>query len=88
MVAASTSANVWQLVLVIVPAVIAVLGAVYAGRRGTKRDLASIEIKVDGRLERAFEKVDALEAKVAALTGGVAPPLVAGRNMPTEKENL
>lgn len=84
MFAASTSANLWQLALVIAPAAIAVIGAVWIGRHGTKKDLQSIEIKVDGRLESAFERIDALEQFKATATGEAAPPAVARLNMPTE----
>jgi hypothetical protein len=38
-----------------------------------------IKVSVDGRLEKAYEKVDRLELTVAALTGATAPPPVAGQ---------
>lgn len=78
-----SDASLTAMVTVVVAA-IPVLGAVIISRQGTKRELKSIEVKVDGRLEGALTqlgialtKVDSLEAKVAVLTGVPAPPTVA-----------
>jgi outer membrane protein TolC len=47
-----------------------------------KEILGNIEVKVDGRLEKALEKIDRLEALLATVTGVAPPPPVAGQNVP------
>ncbi len=66
----------------IIGAVAAVIAAVLVTSRARKQQLNSIEVKVDGRLEKALETVDRLEGMIATLTGTTAPPPVAGQNVP------
>lgn len=53
---------------IVIAAVIAgaatIIAAVWASRRGTKRDLAVIHVLVNSRLSEALDKIGELEAKL------------------------
>jgi 1-aminocyclopropane-1-carboxylate deaminase/D-cysteine desulfhydrase-like pyridoxal-dependent ACC family enzyme len=70
------------LIVAIVGATATIIAALLMTRSASKKQLTSIEVKVDGRLEAALEKIDRLAAEIATLTHSDPPPPVSGLNVP------
>jgi hypothetical protein len=76
--AAANSGNQSLIFAAVIGGVATVLAAILMTRRSSKAQLAAIQVNVDGRLEKALEKIDRLEGALSAITGVKAPPPVSG----------